>query len=61
MYKEVRSVCPNASEIMESTFVMPADEFRKLTKRHPDFVLWFRSGKKLTPDEIEEYINLFKK
>lgn len=46
---------------MESTFVMPADEFRKLTKRHPDFVLWFRSGKKLTPDEIEEYINLFKK
>lgn len=61
LYKEIKSVCPNASEIMESMFVMPADEFRKLTKMYPDFVLWFRSGKKLTPDEIEEYINLFKK
>lgn len=61
LYKEIKSVCPNASEIMESTFTMPADEFRKLTKMYPDFVLWFRSGKKLTPAEIEEYINLFKK
>lgn len=61
LYNKITSICPNASEIMESMFTMPADEFRKLTKMYPDFVLWFRSGKKLTSDEIEEYINLFKK
>ena len=61
LYKKIMSTCPNASEIMESMFTMPADEFRKLTKMYPDFVLWFRSGKKLTPAEIEEYINIFKK
>lgn len=44
---------------MESMFTMPADEFRELTKKHA--ALWFGSGKKLTPDEIEEYINLLKK
>lgn len=57
--KEIEATSPNASEIEESTFVMPADEFRELAKKYP--TLWFGIGKKLTPAEIEEYINLFKK
>ena len=57
--KEIDAICPNADQIMESMFTMPPDEFRELTKKHA--ALWFGSGKKLTSDEIEEYINLFKK
>lgn len=58
-------MCPSNSEIMEGVFRMSEKDFRTLVEI-ADSVAWFDTenyevGADMTPAEIEEYINLFKK
>ena len=63
--KVLDKMCPSNSEIMEGIFRMTEDDFRTLVEI-ADSVAWFDTedyevGRDMTPTEIEEYINLFKK
>lgn len=61
----LNKMCPSNSEIMESVFRMTEEDFRTLVEM-AESVAWFdeesyEAGANMTPAEIEEYINLFKK
>lgn len=61
----LNKMCPSNSEIMEGVFRMTEEDFRTLVEM-AESVAWFdeesyEAGANMTPAEIEEYINLFKK